>query len=1029
MAMDWSVFEEAFEARPPFLEDLFVGASDEEAGSSSSEDLLTQLGATPAAGREDLLVSFLQGEVQAVLRLPSEPASTVGFFDLGMDSLMAVELRNRLNRAFADTYSAPNTLVFDYPTIADLARHLVDALGEPEAAPKAAPATSPAPAPVAKPAPTPETMPAPAPKISPVRAPEPSPVPAPQSPAPQPAEGRRDDGIAIVGMACRFPGAPDLAAFWRQLETGGDAVTNGRQDNGSWTGVVGDPAVEDDIWGRGGFVDGIDRFDAGFFGMTPIGARTTDPQQRLLLETSWRALEDAGIDPEGLKGSRTGVYAGIAPSEYRDLMTAGGDGSNYLGPANGTYVGTASSMAVGGVAFRLGLMGPAMPVMLNCAASLVTMQQAVAGLRDGAVDLALVGGVSAVLSPGLTREMAALGMLSQQGRCRTFDAAADGFVRSEGCGMVVLKRLAEAEADGDRIWAVVRGAAVNQNGAAAGPTVPNGPAQERVIEDALAQAGVRPSDVDYLEAHGGASELGDPIEVQAAAAVYGRERDGERPLLIGSVKTNLGHLESAAGVAALIKVVLAMRHGLIPKHLHFDDPNPHVDWDRLPVRVASEATDWPSTPDRMPLAGVSAFGISGTNAHVVVEGYGNPGDGPPGPEGVPLPVDVPLPGAAAAAPRPNDGLAARGTRLLPLSGKSAESLRKLAERYLVWLDEREPSLAGDGAASGPALSDMAWTAGIGRSHFPHRAAVPFEDCESLREGLRALAAADGDTGPVTPAKTAFAYAGLGDGGTGMAEALYGSEPAVRTVLDRCEEVFGEIRGASLLDALFGREGSAGDPDDPEWAGPAAYAFECALTALWSSVGVRPGAALGLGAGALAAAQAAGVFSLKDGLRLAATLDDPGASPDDIALGEPTLTLVDAVSGRAVSPEDVRDAAYWRRQAAGGADSVEGCAATLAAAGVGAVIEIGSDTALGTKLAAAWPDTAGNAAPAVLSSFRRPPDGEATPDAGPNGGGFVDAVAGAYEAGLAVSFAGLFAGETRRRVSLPDYPFERTRYWI
>ena len=989
-AVDWPVFGDALGGRPPFLEDLFVDAADEEDGSSSSENLLAQLAAAPAAGREDLLVSFLQGEVQAVLRLPSAPASTIGFFDLGMDSLMAVELRNRLNRAFSDTYVAPNTLVFDYPTIADLARHLVDALGKPEAAPE----TSPVPAAGA------------------------ASGPAPQPPAPQPVEGRRDDGIAIVGMACRFPGAPDLAAFWRQLETGSDAVTNGRQDNGSWTGVQGDPAVEDDIWGRGGFVDGIDRFDAGFFGMTPIGARMTDPQQRLLLETSWRALEDAGIDPEGLRDSRTGVYAGITASEYRDLMTtAGGDGLNYLG--------TASGMAVGGVAFRLGLTGPAIPVMLNCAASLVTMQQAAAGLRDGAVDLALVGGVSAVLSPGLTREMAALGMLSQQGLCKTFDAAADGFVRSEGCGMVVLKRLAEAEADGDRIWAVVRGAAVNQNGAAAGPTVPNGLAQERVIEEALAQAGVQPADVDYLEAHGAGSELGDPIEVQAAAAVYGRARDGERPLLIGSVKTNLGHLESAAGVAALIKVVLAMRHGLIPKHLHFRDPNPHLDWDRLPVRVVSEATDWPSAPDRPPLAGVSAFGISGANAHVVVEGYGNPGDGPSDPEGVPLPVAAPLTDTVAELPQPGDGLAARGTRLLPLSGKSAQSLRKLAERYLEWLEKREPALAADGAASGPALSDMAWTAGIGRSHFDHRAAVPFEDCESLRKGLQALAAADDDSGPVTPATVAFAYAGLGNGRTGMADALYASEPAVRTVLDRCEEVFGEIRGASLLDAVFGRRGSAGDPGDPQWAQPAVYAFECALTALWSTVGVRPGAALGLGTGTLAAAQAAGVFSLEDGLRLAATLDDPGAAPDEIALGAPTLTLVDTVSGLAVSPDDVRDAAYWRRQAAGVPESFESCAGTLAAAGIGAVIEIGPDTALGTKLTAAWPDTAGNgAAPAVLPGLGRPPDREATPN-----GGFADAVAGAYEAGLAVSFAGLFAGETRRRVSLPDYPFDRTRHWI
>ena len=338
-----------------------------------------------------------------------------------------------------------------------------------------------------------------------------------------------------------------------------------------------------------------------------------------------------------------------------------------------------------------------MPVLLNCAASLVTVQQAMTGLRDGEVDLALVGGVNAILSPGLTREMVALGMLSRQGRCKTFDAAADGFVRSEGCGMVVLKRLADAEADGDRIWAVIRGAAVNQNGATAGPTVPNGPAQERVIEDALSQAGVAPSDVDYLEAHGAGSELGDPIEVQAAAAVYGRGRAGDRPLLIGSVKTNVGHLESAAGVAALIKVVLAMRHGLIPKHLHFEDPSPHMDWDRLPVRVVSEATVWPSAPDRPLRAGVSAFGISGTNAHVVVEGYGSPNNASPGPEGAPHPVAVSPPDAVKALPEADDGLAGRAMRLLPLSGKSDASLRKLGQRYLEWLDERESALESDGA--------------------------------------------------------------------------------------------------------------------------------------------------------------------------------------------------------------------------------------------------------------------------------------------------------------------------------------------
>ena len=990
-AVDWPVFGDALGDRPPLLEDLLAGEPEEGDGSSSSEDLLAQLGTTPAAGREDLLASFLQGQVQAVLRLPSAPAPTVGFFDLGMDSLMAVELRNRLNRAFSDVYVAPNTLVFDYPTIADLSRHLVDVLGEPASASE----------------PDAESVPE-------------SVAGAVSGTDPRPPVPLQDDGIAIIGMACRFPGAPDIASFWRQLEAGSDAVTSGRQDDGSWTGVAGDPAIEDNIWGRGGFVDGIDRFDARFFGMTPIGARMMDPQQRLLLETSWRALEGAGIDPESLRGSRTGIYAGIATSEYRDLMTADSDGLNYLG--------TASGMAVGGVAYKLGLTGPAIPVMLNCAASLVTVQQAVTGLRENVVDLALVGGVNAVLSPGLTTEMAALGMLSLQGRCKTFDAAADGFVRGEGCGMVVLKRLAEAEADGDPIWAVIRGAAVNQNGAAAGPTLPYGPAQERVIAEALLQAGVQPSDVDYLEAHGTGSELGDPIEVQAAAAVYGKGRDGDRPLLIGSVKTNIGHLESAAGVAALIKVVLAMRHGLIPKHLHFRDPNPHLEWDRLPVRVVSEAMDWPSTQERQPIAGVSAFGISGANAHVIVEGYGNPNGESLAPEGASLPAIVSVPDAAAALPQPGDGLAVRGTRLLPLSGKSAASLRNLAGRYLAWLDERDPALASDEAASGPALSDMAWTAGTGRSHFDYRAAVVFEDCGSLRDGLQALAS-DEESGPVTPPKVAFSYAGRGNGWIGKCEALYASEPVVRAVLDRCEGVFKEAQGASLLNSMFGGNGSSGHLADPQWERPAVYALECALAALWSSVGVQPGVVFGHGIGALAAARAAGVFGLEDGLRLAMTLDDPGAMPDEVAMGAPSLMLVDALSGRAVVPEDAQDAAFWRRRAADESKTLENCAEALAAAGVDVVVEIVPDAALGTTLAGTWPDAAENpVAPVVLSSLGWSPDSNASPTS-TSSGVFVNAVAGAYEAGLAVSFAGLFAGESRRRVTLPDYPFERRRHWI
>ncbi|MYB56380.1 MAG: SDR family NAD(P)-dependent oxidoreductase [Gemmatimonadetes bacterium] len=940
MSMDWSVFEEAVEDRPPFLEDLLSADADDEAdASASSKDLLSQLREAPAAAPEDLLVSFLQQEVQAVLRLPTAPEPTVGFFDLGMDSLMAVELRNRLNRAFADEYVVPNTVVFDYPDIASLARHLVEELGEVSDAP------------------------APQPQVQP-------------EPEPQPTVQREDDGIAIVGMACHFPGAPDLSTFWHLLEAGADAVTDGRQDPGSWNNLAKDLPPQYAAYRRGGFVEGIDQFDARFFRISPIEARIMDPRQRMMLETTWQAIEDAGMDPDELRGSRTGLYAGIATSEYRDLMTASDYGISYLG--------TAASMTVGRIAFLLGLEGPTIPVELNCASSLVAVHQAVMGLRQGEVDMALVGGTHAVLSPDLTREMADLGMLSREGQGRPFDASADGFTRGEGCGIVVLKRLSEAEADGDRIWGVIRGSAVNQNGASAGPTVPNGPAQERVIEEALSRAGVAPSDVDYLEAHGGGSELGDPIEVQAAAAVYGKGREADRPLLIGSVKTNIGHLEPAAGIAALIKAVLAMKREKIPKHLNFENPSPHIDWDRLPVQVTSELTDWPSHPDRPPRAGVSAFGISGTNAHVVVEGYDSPDTTPVG-SAQPVSLSV------VELPDEEEAFAPRQTRLLPLSGKSDEALRDLTERYLSWLDE----LASEDV---DLLADMAWTAGVGRSHFDHRAGIVFQDVESLREKLQALAETGERQEPRTATKIAFAYTGQGSQWIGMGKDLYESEPVVRAVLDRCDKVIREERDTSLLDAMFGQNGDLSDL-------PAIYALESALTALWSSMGIQPSVVVGHGIGEIAAAQAAGVFSLEDGLRVALEWDTDNleATLTDVTIASPSLVLVSSVTGGV----EVLDAAYWRRQAQEPA-AFDKCAKKLTDLGVNVLIEIGSNAVPGPIEGDANP-------PVVLSSL------------GDNG--FVQAAAKAYEAGLPVSFPGLFAGETRRRISLPSYPFQRQHYWI
>ncbi len=986
LAADWAAFAEAVENPPPVFEELL--SNDADAGDApglGAEPLLTRLRQTPAESREETLISFLRQEVQAVLRLPKPPAPKVGFFDLGMDSLMAVELRNRLNREFAGEYSAPNTVVFDHPDIAALAAFLSMELAE-------------------------------AGKTGLAQA-----RPQPSAPVATPPT---EDRIAIIGMACHFPGAPDLAAFWAALEAGRDAVTGQRPLSG---GEVPGDASNGDAWRSGGFIKGVDQFDARFFRITPIDARTMDPQQRLLLETSWHALEDAGIDPERLRGSRTGVYAGVAASEYRDLMMRSRDGVSYLG--------TARSMAVGRLAFKLGLMGPTLPVELNCASSLVAVHQAASGLRQREADLALVGGVNVILSRSVTTEMAALGMLSPTGRCRTFDAAADGFVRGEGCGVLVLKRLAEAESDGDRIWAVIRGSAVNQNGASAGPTVPNGSAQEQVIEAALERAGFSGSELDYLEAHGNGSGLGDPIEARAAAAVYGRGRDPDRPLLMGSVKTNIGHLETAAGVAGLIKAVLAMNRRVIPKHLHFENPTPYIDWDRLPVRVTSETTDWPAVPDRPPRAAVSAFGVSGTNAHVVVEGYGVPGGAaneslpagwPAGP-GREVPVAI-----ADSVPIPSAELGRRVHRVLPLSGKTEAALRELAGRYLGWLD-------GEGeqgsTPNNDALADMAWTAGAGRAHFRHRAGLVFRDAATLRRGLEAVCAGDGfaaqpprDEAP----QLAFAYGGQGDAGLVVSRDLYETEPVVRAILDRCEAVMREETGMSLLEAMFPRGPWAANEEDRASEEPVRYALQCAITAFWASVGVQPAVVVGEGDGNLAAAQTAGALQLEAGLRCAVALGagrqestrepDRGAFESVLGTAETAplvLPWLRLPGGQLVTPGETSPEAKG-----GNPSGPHDVAEALSELEARVVVNVGPGAAFGLPLldrqAEPTSQAAADAARPGLASLGT---GAASAE------DFVTAVAKAYAAGLGVSFAGLFAGEQRRLVSLPAYPFQHRRHWL
>ncbi len=974
-AIDWQRYTERQVETPPFFGEVLPSAESDKAGDlESSDDLLSQLGVSRQVDSLSVLTAFLQKELQAVMRLPTAPSPAVGFFDLGMDSLMAVEFRNRLNRAFAGEYVVSNTAVFDHPDITQLSLHLSEELGQADTGG------------------------------------EPSTAPASAAPAPPAGTGVDNDGIAIVGMACRLPRARNLSEYWDMLASGVDAVTDGRPNHDSLNA----PRL------RGAFIDDVEWFDSRFFRIAPVEARIMDPQQRLMLETSWEALEDAGMDPEALRGSRTGIFAGVTGSEYRDLMEANGK--------SGSYLGTTPSITVGRVAYALGLEGPAVPVDMACASSLAAIHQAVGSLRRGEVNLALAGGVHLVLSEAVTGFMAEVGMLSHSGQSRPFDASADGYVRGEGCGVIVLKRLSDAEADGDRIWGVIRGSAVNQNGASAGLTVPNGSAQERVMEDALAQANLTGADVDYLEAHAVGSQMGDAIEMRAVGAVYGKGREAGSPLLMGTVKSNFGHLEAAAGVAGLLKTVLAMQHGAIPKHLHFDNPNPDINWAQLPVRVTSEPVEWPSNDSRPPRAAVSAFGISGANAHVVLEGYGNrPGGGARLPAGAPLSIPASPTEAANGASIPAEEPTERKTRFLPLSGKSEGALRDLAKRYMSWLDEQSP---GDATTS--TLADMAWTAGVGRSHFAHRAGVPFKDLESLQDGLRAVVNRDTDEDAPEPrpaTRVAFLYAGEGSRWLGMGQTLYDAEPTVRAILDFCDSVVRQERGASLLDVMFGRDGAKGSPDDPSWAQPALYSLQCALTALWSDIGIRPFAALGDGLGEVSAAQAAGVFSLEDGLRFVMARGELMANDDDldalqatlagVRLSPPSVALVSGVTGEIIAPYAPKDVVYWTRQATE-AVPLEERLAELAGLEVDAVIEIGPDSGLDRGVILHHLDS-----PTLLSSMSSPADSQS----GMRSPGFAEAAAEAYRAGLAISFEGLFTGEARRRISLPSYPFQRRRHWV
>ncbi len=640
------------------------------------------------------------------------------------------------------------------------------------------------------------------------------------------SERHAREGIAIVGMGCRFPGgAVTPEVYWRLLRAGEDAVGEvppDRWDANAWYDADRDAAGKM-YTSRIAAVDGIDGFDGALFGIAPRESINMDPQQRLLLEVAWEALEDAGRDPLGLAGSSVGVFVGMASNGYgeRQIRAAGADGiDRYLA------TGSASSAAAGRISYALGLGGPSIAVDTACSSSLVAIHLAVSSLRSGECDVALAGGVNTILSPEVSVALCKAGMLARDGRSKVFSEGADGYVRGEGCGLVVLRRLSEALAGGERILAVIRGSAMNQDGRSNGLTAPNGLAQQAVIRRALAQARIDPALVDLLEAHGSGTELGDPIEVEALAAVYGR-REAARPVLVGSVKANIGHLELAAGIAGLMKVVLCLQHREAPPQIHISRLNPHVPWRELAVVVPREPTPLPQRDGRS-VAAVSSFGFSGTNAHVVLE-------------------------TAPAGEVGDDRPAATAPYVLPLAARTPAALQSLCDRYAAHLGER-PELD---------TADVCHSAAIGRAHLPHRRAVVARDAARLREGLARLPlpAAERDERSGPP-KIAFLFTGQGAQYPGMGRGLYESQTAFRDAIDRCAAAFGHVIDRPLLGVLFPTASDEPAIHETRYAQPALFALAYASTELWRSWGVVPDALLGHSVGEYAAACVAGVFSLE-----------------------------------------------------------------------------------------------------------------------------------------------------------------------
>ena len=807
----------------------------------------------------------------------------------------------------------------------------------------------------------------------------------------------RSEPLAIVGMGCRFPGnVVNPEGFWQVLSHGVDAITEVPKDRWDIDALYDpDPDAPGKMCTRyGGFLPNVDHFDAPFFGISRKEAIGMDPQQRLLLEVCWEAIENAGIVHAGLRGTSAGVFMGIGAFDYAALRYMQQD---YEGIDPYFATGGALSVAAGRLSYMLGLTGPSMVVDTACSSSLVAVHLACQSLRSRECDMALAGGVNVILLPELSINFSKAKMLAPDGRCKTFDASADGYVRSEGCGVVVLKRLSDAVADGDRILALIRGSAVNQDGPTAGLTVPSGPAQEDVIRRALSIGGVKAGDVGYIEAHGTGTSLGDPIEVGSLAKVFGG-RSKTDPLVIGSVKTNIGHLEAAAGIAGLIKVVLSLQQGEIPPHLHFRKPSPHIAWEKLPFEIPTEPREWSAGKKR--LAGVSAFGASGTNAHVVLE------------EG---PVFGKVEPASSRLCNDKD----RPFHLLALSAKGEPALKALAGRYAAHLADHPENRGGESCIRPifeEAIADVCYTANTGRSHFEERLAVIGATREDIAAGCLAHQEGRENAGVKTglsymtneeAGKIAFLFTGQGSQYAGMGRVLYETAPIFRAVMNQCANILNGILKSPLLDVIYSAEQRV-ELNDTAYSQPALFAVSYALFELWKSWGIEPSLVMGHDVGEYAAACASGVFSLEDGLKLVT------GRGHHSSFKTPRIGIVSSLTGE-LTTDEMAQPDYWARHFMEPVKFQAGME-TLKREGCGIFLEIGANPVLLEMGRRCLPDGYGTWLPSLQAGqndWRR----------------MLESLGALYGKGITPDWKGFDHDYERNKVVLPTYPFQRKRYWI